>query len=78
MPHKLMSQNIEAVRGNPTKSKVVNNVVKKVLNFEVRKQGKPSQARRPLTIDELKYTIQQLKYKEEETKKYAVPDMCCF
>ena len=78
MPHKLMSWNIEANKGNPTKSIVVNDVIKKVLKFEVRKQGTPSQARRPLTIDELKYTIQQLKYKEEETKKYAVPALCCF
>ena len=68
MQHKLMAWNIEANKGIPTKSIVVNDVIKKVLKFEVRKQGKPSQARRPLIIEELKYTIEQLKYKEEETK----------
>ena len=34
--------------GNPTKSIEVNQMIKKVSKFEVRKQGKKLQARRPL------------------------------
>ena len=78
MPHKLIGWNIEAGTGSPTKSIEVNDVVKKVQKMEVRKQGKSSQARRPLTIDEFKYTMQKLKSKEEGMKKYAVPALCCF
>jgi len=39
-------------RGNPTRSIAVQDLIKKVMKAEVRHQGKKSQARRPVTLDE--------------------------
>ena len=64
--------------GNPTKSIEVNNLVKKVQKLEVRKQGKASQARRPLTLDEFRFVVHQLKKKDCVVKKYAIPALCAF
>ena len=80
MPNKLISWQIESGIGNPTKSIEVNNLVKKVQKMEVRKQGKQSQARRPLTLDEFKYLIEYLKERKENdyVQKYALPAICTF
>ena len=78
MPHKLMSWKIQSMTGNPTKSIEVNNLVKKVQKLEVRKQGKASQARRPLTLDEFRFVVHQLKKKDCVVKKYAIPALCAF
>ena len=53
MPNKLMSWNALANSpvGNPTKSIVANNFMKIVEKKEVKRQGKPSQARKPFTED---------------------------
>ena len=39
-------------RGNPTRSKDVNDLIKRVMKAEVRRLGKPPQARRPLSFSE--------------------------
>ena len=46
--------------------------------MELRKQGKESQARRPLTIDELKYTLRTLKEGDDDVWIYALPALCSF
>ena len=45
---------------NPTKLIPVNDLIKIVKNKEVRKQGRPSQARKPFTEEEYKAAIQKL------------------
>ena len=46
MPNKHMHWNVETEAGNPTKSVAVNELIKQVKKLEVRKQGKPSNAKR--------------------------------
>ena len=41
--------------GNPIKSIAANNLMKIVEKKEVRRQGKPSQARKPFTEDEYEF-----------------------
>ena len=57
---------------------LVNNIINKVKKMEVRKQGKESQARRPLTIDEFKYTIRHLKAGDDDVWRYALPALFSF
>jgi len=38
--------------GNPTRAIIINDLIKRVMKSEVRKQGKASHARRPITLDE--------------------------
>ena len=78
MPNKLLGWNVATSSGNPTKSVLVNNLINKVKKMEVRKQGKDSQARRPLTIDEFKYTVRKLKDGDDDVWRYALPALCSF
>ena len=78
MPNKLMGWNVETKSGNPTKSIEVNQLVKKVQKMEVRKQGKVSQAKRPLTIDGFKFTLKQLRKTDDCIKKFALTAFCAF
>ena len=78
MPNKLLGWNVELMSGNPTKSVVVNDVINKVKKMEVRKQGKSSQARRALTIEEFKFLMNKLKESEDPVRKYAIPALCSF
>ena len=57
MPNKHMQWNELANVGNPTKSILVNEMIKKVKTKEVRQQGAPPQARRPLTTTEFQQII---------------------
>lgn len=41
-------------------------------------QGKESQARQTLTIDEFKYTIRKLKAGDDDVWSYALPVLCSF
>ena len=43
--------------GNPIKSIAANNLMKIVEKKEVRRQGKPSQARKPFTKDEYEFVM---------------------
>ena len=52
MPNKLLPWNEQTRSGNPTRSLVVNNLIKEVKKKEVWKQGKPSCARRAMKLDE--------------------------
>ena len=48
MPNRIQPWNVANNTGNPTKSTDVNDLINTVKKSEVRKQGKPSQARRPI------------------------------
>jgi hypothetical protein len=50
--------------GNPTRALAVNDLIKRVMKAEVRHQGKPSQARRPITIDEFTSILRLCKVKD--------------
>jgi hypothetical protein len=78
MPNKLTKWNCMAQNGNPTKSVEVNELIKTIKKKEVRKQGKPSQARRPLEPGELEQTLDMLNAYSDITKKYMVPTACKF
>lgn len=52
MPRKNLSWDVIRCEGNPTKSILVNEMIKNVKRFEVRKQGKPAQARRAFEFSE--------------------------
>jgi hypothetical protein len=49
MPNKLMAWNRLSNQGNPTRSIEINDLIKRVKKKEVRKQGAPSQTRRPMS-----------------------------
>ena len=55
MPHRLA--NWVNGQGNPTKSSLVNDMIKQVKKFEVRGEGAPSNAKRPLKQVEFRKTI---------------------
>jgi hypothetical protein len=54
MPNRIGGWNVENNGGNPTKSIHVNNFVKYVRKVEVRREGKPSSAKRALTMEEFR------------------------
>lgn len=79
MPNKLLGWNVETKSGNPTKSIQANALIKVVQKMEVRKQGKPSQAVRALTMEEIKFVMQMLREDNSSLpKKIAVPALCAF
>lgn len=78
MPNKLLGWNVETMSGNPTKSVTVNEVINKVKKMEVRRQGKSSQARRALTIEEFKFMISMMRKSNDPMKKIGVPALCAF
>ena len=55
MPHR--TANWVNGQGNPTKSDLVNDMIKQVKKFEVRGEGAPSNAKRPLTQAEFRQTM---------------------
>ena len=63
MPNKLIPWNELATPpfGNPTRSVPVNELIKRVKKKEVRKQGKPSSARKPFTEAEYEEAITRMK-----------------
>ena len=78
MPNKLLGWNVGSKSGNPTKSVIVNNVMNKVKEIEVRKYEKETEARGPLTIDEFKFTLKKLKDGGDFVWRYALPALCRF
>ena len=79
MPNKLMQWNEINRVGNPTKSTLVNNLLKRVKKLEVRKLGVTPKARRPLTEDEFRKIVTILKEAERgNTWSYGVPAQLCF
>lgn len=63
-------------QGNPTKSEAVNSLIRLVKKFEVRGEGKDSQAKRPLRQDEFLKTLELLKRKPDFKHRYRYPTMC--
>ena len=59
MPNRLAHWDAWPKSGNPTKSVELNNLIKNVKKKEVRKQGKESQARRPLEMTELRTIVRR-------------------
>jgi hypothetical protein len=72
MPNKLMGWNIMTNSGNPTRSILVNDLIKLVKKKEVRKQGKKSLARRPLEKSEFEQTLSLLEESADIKRKYMV------
>ncbi len=71
MPNRLIGLNVQTKQGNPTKSVAVNNLIKKVKKYEVRKLGVSSQARRPLEVEELGFIISLLQKDPDPVKRYG-------
>jgi hypothetical protein len=78
MPNRLMSWNVLNNVGNPTKSIVVNDLIKAIKKREVRKQGKASAARRPLEHDEFQNILLHLRGHADPIKRYALPGFFVF
>ena len=73
MPNKNMVWNHQTEMGNPTRSSELNDLIKTVKKKEVRKQGKASQARRPLVMSEFRQLIQNVRYPANGfTHKYSL------
>lgn len=60
MPNKHMPWDVRSNSGNPTRSIPVNDVIKDVKKAEVRKQGRPSQAKRDIKRNEYRKTLRLL------------------
>jgi hypothetical protein len=78
MPNKLMPWNAITKEGNPTKSVLVNDLIKAVKKKEVRKQGKPSKADRVLEKVEFDQLITTLASLQRPKERYMIPTICKF
>lgn len=80
MPNKNHQWNELTNVGNPTKSAGLNELIQKVRRFEVRAQGAPSKARRPLKEHEFRTVITELRGYDEGNivAKYGVTALLCF
>ena len=76
LPNSLMQWNPQRQEGNPTRSKEVNKVIADVRLAQVRKQGKKSNAKRPLKKEEFEKTLRILEaghdYYLESTRNCAI------
>jgi len=68
MPNKLTPWNVFTNSGNPTRSVEVNELIKVVKKYEVRKQGKPSSARRALVETEFEQAIDIMESHDDSKK----------
>ena len=64
MPKKLMKWDMATNIGNPTKSVVVNNLVKRVKKQDARKRGKPSRAFHAMELAEFNAMLRRSKEKD--------------
>eukprot|EP00977_Amphora_coffeiformis_P006645 scaffold1442_cov123-Amphora_coffeaeformis.AAC.2 len=80
MPNKNHQWNEVTKVGNPTRSALVNETIKRVKKYETRKQGAPSQARRPLSESEFRFIISTLHDTDftDIIPKYGIPALLCF
>ena len=62
-------------RGNPTKSAIVNTMIKEVKKFEVRGEGAPSHAKRPLKQVEFRKTLELFRQQNDFNHKWRYPMM---
>lgn len=75
-PHKNAHWNVESSFGNPTRSVVVNDLIKMVRKHEVRKQGARSRVKRDITKDEHIATLKAFeKIHNDDYKQRQVPTM---
>ena len=70
MPNRLATWDCITLRGNPTRSTEVNDLIKRVRKAEVRGIGKASQSRRPLTIPEFRKTGKMIGSSIDPPNKY--------
>jgi hypothetical protein len=75
MPNKIPTWDRMNQQGNPTKSGDINDFIKLVKKLEVRKKGKPSQAKRALTRREFNFAINLLEEENGFFKKVQLPTM---
>ena len=61
--------------GNPTKSSVVNNLLREVKQFEVRGEGVGDQSMRPINEREFRMTIELFRTQNDWTTKWKYPAM---
>ena len=71
IPNKNLGWNERTREGNPTRSVLVNDLIKKMKKQEVRKQGKEPQARRALHPTEFVEFIARLRSSPQSKKRYA-------
>ena len=73
MPNRNMVWNEQTQQGNPTRSTDLNDFIKNVKKKEVRKQGKPSSARRALSVNEFRQIIKKCRLPNNGyTHKYSL------
>jgi hypothetical protein len=73
MPNRLMSWNEVTEMGNPTKSREMNDLIKRVKKEEIRKTGKKSSARRGLAHGEYLSVQEVLRGRNNDKERYLVP-----
>ena len=72
MPNRLIPWNEETRSGNPTRSTIINDFIKSVKVLEVRKQGKASNARRPLECSEFTALVERLRGDQNNLKRHTL------
>jgi Transcriptional activator of glycolytic enzymes len=78
MPNNHHPWNEVANIGNPTRSQELLKLVKYVKKKEVRGQGAPSHARRPLEEAEFRSAMSVARNSENNTSRYGIAALCCF
>jgi len=73
MPNRLMSWNEVTEMGNPTKSREMNDLIKRVKKEEIRKTGKKSSACRGLAHGEYLSVQEVLRGRNNDKERYLVP-----
>jgi hypothetical protein len=75
MPHRLPSWDYVNQLGNPTKSGIVNDLLKYVRKCEARKVGAASQAKRDMTMGEFRSLLEKLVEKEDFKHRFKYTTM---
>ena len=75
MPNQNAKWNVESETGNPTMSVAVNALIKRIKKDEVRKRGKPSNAKRDLKRPEYRKTLRLLEAHPDSNRKFRIPCM---
>ena len=80
IPNRLMAWDPRSQTGNPTKSTEINDLIKSVKTRQVRKQGKKSEARRPLEKEEYDSPLRilQTPFRHNPFMKFYVPSFMAF
>ena len=78
MPNRLAHWDVQTNRGNPTKSVLVNELIKRVKKKEVRKQGTMSSARRPMVVEEFVNVVKHLRAQPSPFAKYSAASYFIF